>query len=422
MSYNPYQQLTPELERAINERVDQRYAAKSKTTVWYNPVDECYYSANDPASMEPDYGVRITEPGKLKGLDRSKYNRPQTQTLLAGGTATMSATELDEARYKGIWSQEFESQAIGFYDRFDRARRQYYNDKDKAKFLGAGTITTQDYAATIGNVMIDQTVLDLISRDFVVLDAVTRKPWDKTVYKFDNRTPYRNTGGLAELDTAPSTSVLYARGSISLKKAEGRVSVSIWANMAVLDHDVVGDNEGIIDADFERIFATDVVATLTGFTDNATAGAYDVIGATAFHSTTNPALLFDEDSGDIRTAGGKSDTLVMRTIDYRALMQNTFMRLSGSPVGAVGTPIPATHAFTTTHTLLPGYTIYVDELATSDSIFIYDKRSVVFLEGPTSVRTVESNLGQVRDTVSDRWYGSGIKVSTWGLQETNIHT
>jgi hypothetical protein len=112
----------------------------------------------------------------------------------------------------------------------------------------------------------------------------------------------------------------------------------------------------------------------------------------------------------------------MRTIDYRALIQNTFMRLSGNPTLALAVPVPATHAFRTTHQLLPGYDIFVDELATSDSIFIYDRRAVVFLEGPTSMRTVEQNMGQVRDTISDRWYGSGIKVSTWGYEETNIHT
>ena len=35
----------------------------------------------------------------------------------------------------------------------------------------------------------------------------------------------------------------------------------------------------------------------------------------------------------------------------------------------------------------------------------------LFLEGPTSTRTVESNFGTIRDTISDRWYGSGIKIA-----------
>ena len=421
MSFNSYQQLTPEMDAASKAAVDSRIAAKSKSTVWYNPVTQDYWSANDPTSQEPDYGVRITNPGKLKGMDRSKYNRPQTAQVI-GGSSKMSSTELDEARFKGIWTNDYENQATEFYDQMDKARKQYYQTNDYAKFIGAGTITAQDYSATIGNVMIDQTVLDLITRDFIILDAVTRKSWDKLTYTYDNRTPYLNTGGLGELDVAPSGNVKYARASIGLKKAEGHVSVSIWAGLSILDHDAVGDTQSIINADFERIFATDVASTLTGFTDQATAGAYDVIAGGAFHSTTNPSVRFDADSASIRTAGGRADTLVMRTIDYRALIQNTFMRLSGSPTLSLGQETAPVHAFRTIHQLLPGYDIFVDELATSDSLFIYDKRSVIFLEGPTSTRTVEQNMGQVRDTVSDRWYASGIKVSTWGVEETNVHT
>ena len=422
MTYNSYQQLSPDMQQAVNAAVDSRIAAKSKSTVWYNPVTQDYWAANDPTSQVPDYGVRITQPNKLKGLDRSKYNRPKTATLLQGASASMSSTDLDEARYKGVFTPEYEGQAVEFYDRMDNARKIYYQTGDKERFLGAGTVTAQDYSGVIGNVMIDQTVLDLITRDFILLDAVTRKSWDKLTYTFDNRTPYLNQGGLGELDVAPSTSVLYARSSFGLKKAEGHVSVSIWANMAILDHDVEGDNTGIINADFERIFATDVSTTLSTFPDNATAGAYDVIAGGAFHSTTAPSLMFDEDSANIRTAGGRADTIAMRTIDYRALIQNTFMRLSGNPTLALGVEIPSVHAFKTNHALLPAYDIYVDELVASDSLIIYDKRAVVFLEGPTSMRTVEQNMGQVRDTISDRWYGSGIKVSTWGWEETNIHT
>lgn len=407
------------MKAEVDAAVDSRIAAKSKTTVWYNPVTQDYWAANDPTSMQPDYGVRITQPSKLKGLDRSKYNRPQTATLLQGGSASMSSTELDEARYKGVWTSDYESLAVDFYDRFDRMRKQ-------ARLMGAGTVTSSDYSTisstTIGNVMIDQQVLDLITRDFILLDAFTKRSWDKTTFTFDNRTPYLNTGGLGEFDVAPSGNVLYERSSISLKKAQGHVSISIWANMAVLDHDAVEDTTSIIDADFPRIFTLDAAATLTGFADQATGGAYDVIAGGAFHSTTNPATRFDADSASIRTAGGYADTLVMDTAAYRALIQNTFMRLSGNPTLALGQEIAPVHAFRTTHQLLPGYTIYVDEEATADNIAIYDKRTAIFLEGPTSTRTVEQNYGQVKDTVSDRWYGSGLKKSTWGVEETNIVT
>jgi hypothetical protein len=418
MSFNSYQQISPEMQNYIEQAVNSKLIEKSQTTTWFNPVTARYYIANDPKSTKPDYGIAITKEGRLKGIDRSRLNKPMGQTLTGAGL--QSSTELDKARYN-IFTDEVVNDAVMFYDRMDQLRKEYHNTGDEARFLGAGTITAQDYAA-VGNVMIDQTVLDLITRDFIILDAVTRKTWDRLVYTFDNRTPYLNTGGLGELDVAPPRSISYSRGTINLKKAEGHVSVSIWAGLAIRDHDMVGDNTSIIDADFERIFATEVASTLTGFTDQATAGAYDVIAGGAFHSTTNPALRFDADSASIRTAGGRADTILINTRGYRALTQNTYLRLSGSPVGAVGTPTPATSTFSTTHSLLPGYNIYVDELATDDNMYIYDKRAVVFLEGPSSVRNVELNYGTIRDTVSDRWYGSGIKVSGWGVEETNIHS
>ena len=55
--------------------------------------------------------------------------------------------------------------------------------------------------------MIDTTIKELIARDFVLLQAVTRKAWAKTVYTHDSLTPYRNTYDLGELDVADSTSV-----------------------------------------------------------------------------------------------------------------------------------------------------------------------------------------------------------------------
>jgi hypothetical protein len=88
----------------------------------------------------------------------------------------------------------------------------------------------------------------------------------------------------------------------------------------------------------------------------------------------------------------------------------------------LGQEIAPISTFKTTHQLLPGYSIYVDELAADDNILIFDKRSPVFLEGPSSMRNIELNYGQVKDTVSDRWYGSVIRVAGWGVEETNIHS
>jgi len=399
----------------MREIADSQIANKSDTTTWFNPVEQRYFKALNPKSMTPDYGIPITNPGKMKGLGREH----KAISNLQGAAA--STTELDESRYKGVFTNDAEDDAVNFYDRFDKARKQYYQSKDLAQFIGAGTVTASDYSA-IANVMLDQTVLELIQRDFIILDAFNRKSWDKLVYTFDSKTPYQNVGGLGELDIVPSTSITYARSSATLQKAQGHVSVSIWAGLAVRDHNIETDNTSIVNADFARIFATEAATVLTGFANQATAGAYDIIAGGAFHSTTNPAVRFDADSKSIYNAGGKANTIVVNTQSYRALVQNTFMRLSGSPTLSLGQEIAATHAFQTTHQLLPGYSIFVDELATDDNLFIYDKRAAEFLEGPSSMRNVELNYGQIRDTVTDRWYKGLIRQSTWGVEETNIHS
>src|SRR6185503_19436985 len=112
-----------------------------------------------------------------------------------------------------------------------------------------------------------------------------------------------------------------------------------------------------------------------------------------------------------RTNGGTADTIAANSATIMALIQNTYMRIGGSAVVTAIQPLTKTSARTMTHPLLPGYTIYIDELLPDGSIYVYDKSNVIFLEGPSSTRTVESNFGTIRDTISDRWYNSGLKVA-----------
>jgi hypothetical protein len=46
----------------------------------------------------------------------------------------------------------------------------------------------------------------------------------------------------------------------------------------------------------------------------------------------------------------------------------------------------------------------------------------LFLDGPRSTRIVEDNMHNVVDTLSDYWYGSGLRVSTWGIEMTGSVT
>ena len=123
MSFNSYA-ITPEMQNAMAQIADSRIATKSSKTIWYNPVAKQYFYANDPKSTKPDYGIAITKTGKLSGLNRARFNEPSTRQKLTGG-GMQSSTELDKARYD-IFAPESVDEAVMFYERMDRARRDYY--------------------------------------------------------------------------------------------------------------------------------------------------------------------------------------------------------------------------------------------------------------------------------------------------------
>lgn len=378
--------------RAIASQV---YAEKRMTTVWWNPVTEQYFKPNNPHAEEPQYDVPITKP--YEWTDARK-----------GLTGASSSTDVDHYTFQPF-TDEFLPMAVNFNEAMKKAQ------------VGAGTLTTADYPL-MTDTMVDTTMYDIVVRDFVLLDAVTRRAHDKLVFTFDDRTPYRNTFGLGENDVSPPRSISYATGTINLKKAQGHVSISRWLDLAIRRRNIREDNESIIDADFERGFTADMLTTLGGFTDDAVAGAYDVVAGGAFHMTNNPRADFYTDWTTIRNAGGKANVLVMNTETWLTLQSNSWMRTGGTSVVSQGPALEQPGTRTVTHPMLPGFTIYIEETLAKGVILNYDRRAALFLDGPRSMRVVEDNAHNIVDTYSDRWYGSGLRVSTWGIEMTGSVT
>ena len=408
MSFNSYnQQFSDEQLNAIRNIAGGVYDQKKMTTVWYKPTKDQYFLALNPKSKEPDYGIAITKEGMMS----------KSRKQLAGAS---SSTEKDRFTYQPI-KDEFLDQAVRLNEALNRIKKDYDMTGDESRLMGAGTITTADYPA-LANVMIDTTVEDLVVKDFVVLDAFTRKSWDKLVYTFDSKTPFRNTYGLGELDVADSRSISYARGTIPLQKAEGRVSVSIWVQMAIRDHNIETDNTSMIEQDWDRGFSAEASTVLQQYTNQAAGGTYDVVAAGAFHSTTNPSVRLDADTASIRTAGGQANILVMNSKTFRVLTENTWMRNSSTSMLGTTENYSPTRSRTLTYAKLPGFTIYIDETIPTGSIIIADRRGHIWLDGPRSTRTLESNFGNIVDTLVDRWYGAGIKFAGFGVEETGTAT
>lgn len=400
-----YQMLT---EDHVNSLIDQKLASKTKKTVWWNPETNKYWSTNNPDPYTPHYDTYVCD-GKTVGTGI---------IALKGASANnLSATEIDRYRFNGI-QPEFLDQANRFWSDISNAQKKY---EQTGQPLGAGVITTQDYPE-IANVMVDATMYEKLARDFVLEQAVTTKNWSKLLYTADDINPFLNEEDMGENDVMEPRTIDYDRVQLQLLKAQGHVKASRWAELAIRDHNIVQDNFSIIDADFPRIFATNIGVTLLGFADNAAAGAYDVIAGGAFHSTTNPTTEFDIDSATIRTAGGVANTMAMNTKTWNALVQNTYMRIGASSAFGSIPPFQNAGSRVATHPMFPGYTIYIDELLSNGHIFVYDKRTVEFIRGPTRTATLTDDYNYFISQIHDRWYNSHIRISGWGSQQTGTVT
>ena len=401
MSYYEYQGLTPQ---QVDHMIDEKLSRKSKSTIWYNPEDNNYYRANDPSSWEPSYDQFVCN-GLVVGNGLQK---------LKGASANnLSKTEIDNLRFRGI-SNEFVDEANGFWSAIDQVQQNHVLGKP----LGAAVITQSDYS-NIANVIVDATSLELIARDFVLLDAVTRKTSQKLVYTADDITPYLNEPDVGENDVMPPRSISYSRFQITLKKAQGHVKASRWADMAIRDHDVIRDNFAIIDADFPRIFTEEVASKLTNFGDVAAGTTWSSFVAANFHSDVKPTDVLRTNSTTIRTAGGMANVLAMNSKAWDAMVQNTWMRISGGFLGTMPS-FENTEARERTHPMLPGYKIFVDEKATANNVFQYDKRGIEFITGPTRTGTINNDYGYFTSQIHDRWYGSGVRVSGFGKEITGV--
>lgn len=400
-----YQMLT---EDTVNSLIDQKLAAKTKKTVWWNPENNKYYSTNNPDPYNPHYDTYVCD-GKVVGTGIVALKG-------ASQNNNLSQSEIDKYQFSGI-QPEFLDQANRFWGDISKAQQKAALGQP----LGAGVITTQDYPE-IANVMVDATMYEKLARDFVLEQAATTKNTSKLVYTADDINPFLNEEDMGENDVMEPRSIDYDRVQLQLIKAQGHVKASRWAEMAIRDHNIVQDNFSIVDADFPRIFATNIATTLLGFTDNAAAGAYDVIGATAFHSTTNPTSEFDVDSAAIRTAGGIANTLALNSKTWNVLVQNTYYRVGASSAFGSIPPFQNAGSRIVTHPMMPGYTIYIDELLSNGHIFVYDKRTLEFVRGPTRTATLNDDYNYFISQIHDRWYNSHLRIPGWGSQQTGTVT
>jgi hypothetical protein len=407
MSYNYNNEqvvLTANQARSIAEqRTNELLSKHIKTTTWFDPVRKMWFKANNPTiDDEPQYDQYVAS-AKQMGVGRN--------ALRAGSIKgnNLSSTEIDNALYKGI-SNEFLDEAVRLNSDIDKLKQ----NPDLA-LKGGGFITAESYP-TLANVMVDTQILELVARDFILEKAVNSKAWSKITYKGYNYTPYLNEGGLGENDIIDARSISYTPIETTLKKAQGHVAASKWADLAIRDRDFVQDNFSIINADFPRIFDAEIAAGLTQFgTQAVVGGAFDVIAPGDFHSTYIPTKTFRAGSVTIRATGGVANTMVMNSKTFEALSLNTWMRGGAVVFGAID-PMNNAGTRTATNSLLPGYTIYISEGVPDATIYQYWKEGILFLRGPTRTSTVDDNLRYKVSQIVDQWYGLIVRNTSLGVK------
>lgn len=402
--------LTRDQARQIAEnRTNELLSKHIKVATWFNPETRTWWRANNPnIEDEPQYDVKIAT-AKQIGLG---------QLGLRGGAVqngTMTSGELDHALYSDIMP-EFLDQAVRFNEDVEKVRR----DPDLA-LKGGGFITASSYPE-LANIMVDSNMLELFVRDFILEQAVDSKAWSKTTYTGYQYTPYLNEGNLGENDIIDARSISYNKIETKLKKAQGHVAASKWADLAIRDRPFVEDNFKLINADFPRIFDSEIASALTQFGAQAlVGGAFDIIAPGDFHSTNKPTQTFRAGSATIRATGGVSNTMVMNSATWEELSFNTWMRDANVVFGGVG-PMQNAGTRTVTSSKLPGYTIYISETVADGKIFQYWKEGVLFLNGPTRTSTVDDNLRWKVSQLVDKWYGIIVRNASLGVEISGIFT
>jgi hypothetical protein len=386
----------------IDNAVDRRLALKSAHTIWYNPREKMHY-LDRTNSPRPNYDIPMADFGEY--LD----NKERTK-------GASSATIEDSLRFAHI-KEEFQDLYVQMYDTWKSLGRQ-----GKAK--SAGVITMKDYPA-IANQIVSQETLDLTVRDFSLEGNASTT---KTATTIEIALPDRITGALwstdlGEFDISDTVNIAYAAATTTLRKAQVHVASSVWVNMVERRHDVVADTLRLARAEEPRIMEQAIGTILSGFTDTAAGGGWGTIGATAFHSTTNPLVLIYANQNLISAAGGEANTLVMSPLSYQTMINNTFMSgVVGTPMG-YGQPVSTPTSSNTrvvNHPKLPGYSIVISRAVADGLVFQFDKQTVWSITGPTRTGTYEKNPGYVEGTILDRWYGAAIVEPTLGREITGM--
>jgi hypothetical protein len=409
--YNPNQQLSEEDIRRIAREESQR----GKTEVWTNPVTGNQHAVRK--GLVP-YGARNVDDGVIQDLWRNSpvianvFRTREGAKRLAAGTLNA-----DSAQYMP-YTEEFQDAALRFYELKEKIANGEIGHRESA-----GAIANSDYL-TIAEQVISNELYDKTVVEYVLEQAVTNKTSDVLKVALPGTVGAAKpwSKGLGEFDTPDPHNIVYTTAEMSLKKMAARFEISTWFDLTARRFNVEADTKAQIERDRPRVFDEEIRDRLVEFPNIAAGTAWTA--KTSGVSDVDPTVKIEEALGNIATDGGRANVAVMHTSTFNAMVGNTFMRSAG--LVNLQTTEPATSAdlfgATRRHEKLPDLTIYTSRNVTVGSMYIFDKRAIDLVKGPSRVGNYEDILGSYRGTLFEQWYGSVVVDSTWGEEITGINS
>ena len=408
-NYNPSQSLT----EADIRRIAREESGSKVTTVFYNPETGNFHLGLHNKQTIP------------RGKDENKSLWESTPVIAnrfkaQEGNKRLSAGSLnaDSARYMP-YRNEFADKALQYYELQEKVQNGEVGIRE-----AAGIIANSDYQS-IANEVISNELEDLTIRDYVLEGAATRITSQfLTVALPDSVTSAQPVAkDLREFDIPDSHNITYAVAEMSLKKAAARFEISTWFDLTSRRHNVEADTKRQIELDFPRIYDEEIRARLLSFGNVAAGTAWDVT-TTAPQSDINPTLVIRGIIKTIATAGGSADTMVMHPDALLGLQTNSYLR-EATFTNLTALPVSTADQFGKSIRMpqFPDLQIFTSRNITPvDSVFVYDRRAVKDIRGPTRIGNYEDILGSYRGTLYERWYGSAISQATWGKEITDAIT
>ncbi|NAL78408.1 hypothetical protein [Nitrososphaera sp. AFS] len=277
-----------------------------------------------------------------------------------------------------------------------------------------GTITSSDFSniQILAN-FID--ILDVQQRQFSIINAVTTKATNTLAIQTLAYSRFGITEEIGELESPESRKGQFTSQTFKLKKLGGLIA---WSDEAEMQNWASGVNpidytRQNLASDAVRIKAGKIAASLASLTTASTSAA-DWSAYTTDHSTTNPLIFIQNVYNEIYANYGTMDTIASTPRTYSFFASNTHVSgQTASPAIVLGPgQVPAKG--------LTGYQWYVDPSLTENYVYMYDKRGIWFLQGPSKIENYRNSQTGENGVIYREWCNSFVKETGFGKKATGI--